>query len=46
MMPGDKPFKTKDLSRQLGVARLSFASPEQMEQYLNPPPRGGERPWA
>ncbi len=35
MMPGDKPFKTKDLSRQLGVARLSFASPEQMEQYLN-----------
>ena len=35
MMPGDKPFKTKDLSHQLGVARLSFASPEQMEHYLH-----------
>ena len=27
MMPGDKPFKTKELSHQLGIARLSFASP-------------------
>ena len=25
MMPGEKKFKTKDLSKQLGVARLSFA---------------------
>ena len=26
MMPGNKPFKTKELSHQLGIARLSFAS--------------------
>ena len=25
LMPGDKPFRTKELSAQLGVARLSFA---------------------
>ena len=24
MMPGNKPFKTKELSHQLGIARLSF----------------------
>ena len=35
MMPGDKPFKTKELSHQVGIARLSFASPEDMEQYLD-----------
>ena len=35
MMPGEKPFKTKELSHQLGIARLSFASPEDMEQYLD-----------
>ena len=35
MMPGDKPFKTKELSSQIGSARLSFASPEDMEQLLN-----------
>ena len=35
MMPGDKPFKTKELSHQLGIARLSFASAEDMEQYLD-----------
>lgn len=34
-MPGDKPFKTKDLSAQIGSARLSFASPEHMEKYLD-----------
>ena len=34
MLDGDKVFKTKDLSKQLGVARLSFAGPEEMEQYL------------
>ena len=28
MMPGDKPFKTKYLSAQLGCARLSFADAE------------------
>ncbi len=38
MMPGDKPFRTKDLSAQLGVARLSFAPAEQMEQFLDIPP--------
>lgn len=34
MMPGDKPFKTKDLSRQINSARLSFADAEKMEEYL------------
>ena len=35
MMPGDKKFVTKDLSSQLGVSRLSFGSPEYMEQLLD-----------
>ena len=35
LMPGDKPFKTKDLSQQIGSARLSFADAEYMEQFLN-----------
>lgn len=35
MMPGDKPFKTKDLSAQLGCARLSFANGKYMEQFLD-----------
>lgn len=35
LMPGDKPFKTKHLSKQLGTARLSFASPEHMEELLD-----------
>lgn len=35
LMPGEKPFKTKLLSKQIGSARLSFAGPEQMEQYLD-----------
>lgn len=35
MMPGDKVFKTKELSSQLGCARLSFASAEEMEEYLD-----------
>lgn len=35
MMPGDKPFKTKELSAQIGSARLSFASPEKMLEYLD-----------
>lgn len=35
MMPGDKVFKTKELSSQLGCARLSFASGEEMEKYLD-----------
>lgn len=35
MMPGDKKFKTKDLSTQLGVSRLSFAPESYMEQFLD-----------
>ena len=35
VMPGDKPFKTKELSGQLGVSRLSFGEPEAMERLLN-----------
>ena len=38
LMPGDKPFKTKDLSAQLGTARLSFGSPEKMEELLHTSP--------
>ena len=38
IMPGEKPFKTKLLSKQIGTARLSFASPEQMEQHLSVTP--------
>ena len=34
LMPGDKPFKTKYLSAQLGCARLSFADAGHMEEYL------------
>ena len=34
-MPGEKPFKTKILSKQIGSARLSFASEEQMLNLLN-----------
>ena len=34
-MPGDKPFKTKILSKQIGTARLSFATPEQMLELLD-----------
>ena len=35
MMPGDKKFKTKELSAQIGSARLSFAAPEEMLKYLD-----------
>lgn len=35
LMPGAKPFKTKDISKQIGSARLSFASAEMMEQLVN-----------
>ncbi len=35
LMPADKPFKTKDLSAQLGVARLSFGKAEYMEEFLD-----------
>ena len=35
LMPGRKVFKTKDLSRQINSARLSFADAAYMERYLN-----------
>lgn len=35
MMPGDKKFVTKELSAQLGTARLSFGTPEWMEKLLD-----------
>ncbi len=35
LIPGDKPFKTKYLSAQIGSSRLSFGKPEYMEQYLD-----------
>lgn len=35
MMPGDKPFKTKDLTKQINSARLSFGKPEFMEEFLH-----------
>ncbi len=38
LMPGDKQFKTKDLSKQIGSSRLSFAPPEYMEKLLGVTP--------
>ena len=35
LLPGDKPFKTKLLSKQIGSARLSFASADYMEELLD-----------
>ena len=35
MMPGNKKFKTKELSSQINSARLSFAEPEDMLKYLD-----------
>ena len=35
MMPGDKPFKTKELSAQINASRLFFASPEKMLELLD-----------
>lgn len=35
MMPGGKRFLTKELSGQIGSARLSFAGAEYMERFLN-----------
>jgi Ala-tRNA(Pro) deacylase len=34
LMPGDKKFKTKDLSKQIESARLSFASENDLEKLL------------
>ena len=35
LIPGDKNFKTKYLSSQIGSSRLSFAKAEYMEKYLD-----------
>ena len=35
MIRDDKKFKTKEISKQINSARLSFAPSEFMEQYLN-----------
>lgn len=35
MLPGDKPFKTSVLSKQIGSSRLSFAEGAYMEQFLD-----------
>ena len=35
LIPGDKVFKTKTLSHQIGSSRLSFAPGEYMEKYLD-----------
>ena len=37
-LPGDKPFRTKDFSHQIGSSRLSFATPEDMESLLGVQP--------
>lgn len=38
LMPGHKQFKTKDLSKQIGSSRLSFAPAEFMEKFLGVTP--------
>ena len=35
MIPGDKVFKTSELSKKIGSSRLSFAKPEYMEEFLD-----------
>lgn len=35
MMPGTKKFKTAVLSKQIGSARLSFAGPDYMQEFLD-----------
>ena len=35
IMPGDKPFKTKELSKQMGISRLSFADENFMKELLD-----------
>ena len=35
MMPADKPFKTKDITKQIGCSRLSFGDSEHMEKLLD-----------
>ena len=35
VMPGDKPFKTKELSGQMGISRLSFGDESKMTEFLD-----------
>ena len=35
IMPGDKPFITQELSKQMGISRLSFADEDHMKQFLD-----------
>lgn len=35
LMPGDKPFRTKELSTQIGSARLSFANEDCLVELLD-----------
>lgn len=35
LMPGDKKFMTKDLSKQINSARLSFGSEEKLSEHLH-----------
>ena len=35
MLPGGKPFRTSELSKQIGSSRLSFADGSYMEQFLD-----------
>lgn len=38
LIPGDKIFKTKDLSAQIGSSRLSFGTADYMEEFLDVTP--------
>lgn len=38
LMPGSKPFKTRELSVQAGITRLSFATPDHMLAMLDTEP--------
>lgn len=38
MMPGQKPFRTKDLLAQIGSARLSFADESFMREFMHTTP--------
>ncbi|MBQ0146371.1 MAG: prolyl-tRNA synthetase associated domain-containing protein [Lachnospiraceae bacterium] len=35
LMPDDKPFKTKNITAQIGTGRLSFGSADKMLEYLD-----------
>lgn len=38
MMPSDKIFKTKELSKALGVSRLSFGEADKMQEFIGSTP--------